>query len=62
MMREDSRHVLAAILAIPKFANGLRVPARNIHARMGDRIRTNVDPATNDVILYLEPANDRNQA
>jgi hypothetical protein len=48
--------ILAAILAIPKHANGLRVPKASIHAHMGDRVRSKEDPITGDIMFYLEPA------
>lgn len=47
--------VLAAILALPKHANGLRVPRVSIEARLRDRIKVSEDPISGDLILSLEP-------
>ena len=52
---DQAEDVLAAILAIPKFANGIRVPRSNIAAKLGRRIHVVYDPQTNDLILSLDP-------
>ena len=49
--------VLAAILAMPKYSDGLAVPRANIVARLRDDIRSLEHPHTGDVVLYLETRN-----